>query len=105
MESTFYTVSDENNLDFPEVEDIAQCFANVYDDFGRPDPDTNLDLYREKLPEMLQKVCDSLMIQYIYCSVNILLFTDGVVEGNDIDQLLENLKEKHRNDPDVPLVE
>lgn len=103
MESTFYTVTVDENLDFPEVEDIAYKFAEVYDKFGRPDPDGDRDKYRELLPEMLQEVSDQLMIQYLYCSLNVLIFTDGGLE--DSQAIVDKIRETHLTTHQIKLVE
>lgn len=103
MESTFYSICDDSNLDFPEVYDIASEFSKVFDEFGRPDPDNDIELYRKKLPEMLSMVSDRLRIKYVYCALNILVFTDGVIE--DEQEVIRQIKEAHMEKSDIEIIE
>jgi hypothetical protein len=102
MESTFYTITSDENDTFPEVEEIVDCFGKHFDLAGRPDPDNDLDFYKIAVGGVIDSVCDELNVYNVPVGVNIYLFSDD--SERDHSEIVENIIVAHETNHEVPYI-
>ena len=102
MESTFYAVCMDENSNFPEVDEIAECFSKHFDEFGRPDPDLDIEFYKIAVGGIIDNVCSELKVYNVPVAVNIYMFTDS--DEHDYTEIVDGIIDAHKNGHEVPYI-